>query len=161
MERIALFAGSFDPVTLGHETLIRRALPLFDKIVVGLGENTQKRCQYTLQQRMEWLRATFAAYPAVEVASYEGLTTDYCRQRGIRYMLRGLRSSADFAYEENVARVNGAVAPDIETVFLLGDPIHSVVSSTMIRELAAFGKDVTPWLPETIRDDFRLRAARE
>lgn len=156
MERTALFAGSFDPVTVGHEALILRAIPLFDKIVVGLGENTQKHCRYSLQQRMEWLRTTFAACPSVEVASYYGLTTDFCRRRGIKYLLRGLRSSADFVYEENIARINGAVAPDIETVFLLSDARHGVVSSTMIRELAAFKKDVTPWLPEAIRDDFKL-----
>lgn len=154
MERIALFAGSFDPVTIGHEALILRAVPLFDKIVVALGENTQKHCRFTLQQRMDWLRATFDHCPSVEVASYDGLTTDFCHARRIKYMLRGLRSSADFVYEENIARINNAVAPDIETIFLLSDKEHDTVSSTMVRELLAFGKDVTVWLPAAIRATF-------
>ncbi len=154
MERIALFAGSFDPITTGHEALVRRALPLFDRIVVAIGENNQKQTRFSLQQRKEWIARTFADCARVMVDSYCGLTADYCRRHGIHYLLRGLRGSGDFAYEETIARTNHLIAPDIETLFLLSETQYNSISSSMVRELSAFGHDVTNYLPAAIRDDF-------
>lgn len=154
MEKTVLYAGSFDPVTTGHEALVRRALSLFDHVVVALGDNRQKACRFPLAQREAWLRRTFCDEPRVEVAVYHGLTTDYCRRRGITVLLRGLRGDADFQYEETIANVNRAVAPDIETLFLLSDAGHAMVSSSMLRELLSFGHDISAFLPVAIRDDF-------
>lgn len=154
MERIALFAGSFDPLTTGHEAIVRRALPLFDHIVVAIGTNTQKHCMFPLPQRLEWLRRTFADAPCVTAASYDGLTTDFCHAHGIHYLLRGLRGQADFLYEENITRINRSVAPDIETLFLLCDDAYGAVSSTMLRELLSFGHSVAAYVPVAIRADF-------
>ncbi len=154
MERTALFAGSFDPITAGHEALVRRALPLFDRIVVAIGENTQKQSRYTLSQRKEWISRTFADCPTVAVDSYSGLTADYCRCHGIGYLLRGLRGGSDFAYEETIALTNRLVAPDIETLFLLSETQYNAISSSMVRELLIFGHDVADYLPAAIREDF-------
>ncbi len=154
MERIALFAGSFDPITAGHEALVRRALPLFDRIVVAIGENSQKQTRFTLQQRKDWIARTFADCPRVTVDSYHGLTADYCREHSIGFLLRGLRDSHDFAYEETIARTNNLIAPDIETIFLLGETQYNAISSSMVRELLAFGHDVASYLPAAIRADF-------
>lgn len=146
MERIAIFPGSFDPLTIGHIALIRRALPLFDKIILAVGINTGKQSFQPLEERMKNISRAIADMPQVEVASYSCLTTDFCRQRGAKFILRGVRDNADFEYERKIADINRLIAPDIETVILLADPQNATVSSTMVRELASFGKDVTEWL---------------
>jgi pantetheine-phosphate adenylyltransferase len=153
MEKIALLAGSFDPITKGHEALVRRALPMFDHIVVAIGENTQKQCLFTLAQRMEWISRTFSDTTDVKVASYKGLTTDFCHQQGIQYLLRGIRGNADFLYEENIAHINRTIAPDIENIFLLSDVNEDIISSTMIRELLTFGHDISEFVPKAICND--------
>lgn len=141
MEKIAVFAGSFDPMTTGHEALLRRALPLFDKIIVAVGVNMDKRGCFALEERLKWIGSAVADMPNVEVATYDCLTTDFCRECGARYILRGLRSAADFDYEQRIADINKLLAPEIETVFILSAPEYSMISSSMIRELKAFGKD--------------------
>lgn len=141
--RIAVFPGSFDPMTIGHLELLRQAAPLFDKIIVAIGTNTEKKSFFPLEQRMERIEAAVSTLPNVEVATYSTLTTDFCKVRGARFMLRGLRSTVDFEYERNIAEINRMVAPDIETVFLLADPRYAAVSSSMVRELMAFGKDAS------------------
>ncbi|MCQ2296984.1 MAG: pantetheine-phosphate adenylyltransferase [Bacteroidales bacterium] len=146
----AVFAGSFDPITIGHEDVVRRALPLFDRIVVAVGCNSSKRCMYDVEQRMEWIRATFEDCPQVDVLSYEGLTTDFCRQIGAGYLLRGVRNMMDMAYEQQIADLNLRLAPDIETVFLLTRKEYSDVSSSAVRELLRYGKPVGLMLPSKI-----------
>ena len=146
MERIALFPGSFDPFTIGHIALIRKALPLFDRIIIAVGINTGKHCFQPLDERIAVIRRAISDMPHVEVDSYSCLTTDFCKQKGARFILRGVRDNSDFEYERKIADINRIVAPDIETVILLADPQSATISSTMVRELAAFGQDVSQWL---------------
>lgn len=146
MSRIAVFPGSFDPMTTGHLALLRRALPLFDRIVVAVGINTEKKGFMPVDERVEHIRMAVAAMPKVEVTTYSCLTTDLCRQLGASFILRGVRDAADFAYEQKIADINRLIAPDIETVILLADPSAAIISSSMVRELAAFGKDINKYL---------------
>lgn len=146
MSRIAVFPGSFDPMTTGHLALLRRALPLFDRIVVAVGINTEKKGFMPVDERVEHIRMAVAAMPKVEVTTYSCLTTDLCRQLGASFILRGVRDAADFAYEQKIADINRLIAPDIETVILLADPSSAIISSSMVRELAAFGKDINKYL---------------
>lgn len=146
MSRNAVFPGSFDPMTTGHLALLRRALPLFDRIVVAVGINTEKKGFMPVDERVEHIRMAVAAMPKVEVTTYSCLTTDLCRQLGASYILRGVRDAADFAYEQKIADINRLIAPDIETVILLADPSAAIISSSMVRELAAFGKDINKYL---------------
>ena len=146
VEKIAVFPGSFDPMTTGHLDMLRRAMPLFDKIVVADGINTGKRCFQTLDDRIGNIRRAVADLQRVDVCSYDCLTTDLCRKLGARFILRGVRDNADFEYERKIADINRLVAPDIETVILLATPEQATVSSTMVRELSSFGHDVSQWL---------------
>lgn len=146
MPRTAIFPGSFDPMTTGHLALLERALPLFDRIIVAVGVNTGKQGFLPVDERLERIRRAVAHMPQVEVLTYSCLTTDLCRQTGAQFILRGVRDAADFAYEQKIADINRLVAPDIETVLLLADPATAVISSSMVRELAAFGKDVSKYV---------------
>lgn len=146
MPRTAIFPGSFDPMTTGHLALLERALPLFDRIIVAMGVNTGKQGFLPVDERLERIRRAVAQMPQVEVLTYSCLTTDLCRQTGAQFILRGVRDAADFAYEQKIADINRLVAPDIETVLLLADPATAIISSSMVRELAAFGKDVSKYV---------------
>lgn len=133
--RIAVFPGSFDPLTKGHEEIIRKALPLFDKIYVAIGENANKKYCFPLEKRQQWIRQVLSQESAVEVAVYEGLTVDFCRKVKAQFILRGLRNPLDFQYEKDIAEANRRLAPEIETVFLLSYPELAHVSSSLVREL--------------------------
>jgi pantetheine-phosphate adenylyltransferase len=152
MERIALFPGSFDPITRGHESIIRRALPLFDRIVVAIGENAGKTGFFTTEQRREWLEILFQHDERVDVVSYKGLTVEYCRQNGIRYILRGLRTSADFEFERGIGQMNKYMVPDMETVFFLCAPEYASLSSSIVRDIIRNGGDVRQFVPEKLFD---------
>lgn len=144
---IALFPGSFDPITHGHEALVLKATPLFDKIIVAVGDNVRKHTLFPLDQRLAWVKQTFANQSKVEVDVYRELTVDYCQKHGVGCILRGLRNETDFRYEAEQAKVNQMLAPEIETVFLLSDPATELISSSLVRELLAFGKDVSDYIP--------------
>ena len=148
MERIALFPGSFDPITKGHESVIRRAIPLFDKIVVAIGINDQKKAFFPLDTRKAWIEQVFSADKTVEVLTYKGLTVDLCKELGARYILRGLRTSADFEFERSIGQMNKAMVPDIETVFLLTTPEYTAVNSYIVREIIRNGGDASPFIPK-------------
>lgn len=148
--KIAVFPGSFDPITVGHVDLVRRALPLFDKIIVAVGVNSTKKYLFPLEQRMEWLRQVFAKYPQVSVDSFENLTAHYCQRIGARYLLRGLRNASDFDYEKTISQLNHIVGDGIETVFLISQPEFSHISSTIVREIIVGGADATPFIPAEI-----------
>ena len=153
MQRIAVFPGSFDPMTKGHESVIRRALPLFDRIIVAIGENEGKKPFFPLEQRLQWLGMIFDKVPGVEVATYPGLTIDFCRQRGAGFILRGLRTSADFEFERGIGQINKMMYPDIETVFLLGSPEYTSVSSSLVREIIKHGGDARQFVPDAVNLD--------
>ncbi|HRG66283.1 MAG TPA: pantetheine-phosphate adenylyltransferase [Saprospiraceae bacterium] len=151
--KLAVFPGSFDPITIGHADLVERALPLFDKIVVAVGINTQKSTLFSLEQRMEWLKKTFAHLPKVEVACFEGLTVKYCQEIQAHYLIRGLRQASDFDYEKTISQLNSIIGEDIETVFLISKPEYSHISSTIVREIIKGKGDVTMFVPAVIADE--------
>lgn len=155
MENIAVFPGSFDPITRGHDAIIRRALLLFDQIIVAVGENHEKESYFTIEKRLGWLDKIFGNKPGIRIERYSGLTVDFCRKVNARFILRGLRTSADFEYERLVGLTNKALSPDIETVFLLSSPEYNALSSSIVRDVLRNGGDVTTFIPEGI--DLRNR----
>jgi pantetheine-phosphate adenylyltransferase len=150
MKKIAVFPGSFDPFTIGHEAIIRRAISLFDEIIIAVGANALKKNFYSLETRKEMIRKVFENDQSVTVAHYEGLTVDYCRKMGAGYLLRGLRTSADFEFERAIGQVNKAMAPEIESVFLLTGPEHSFINSTIVRDIIINGGDASRFVPSAI-----------
>jgi pantetheine-phosphate adenylyltransferase len=150
MEKVAVFPGTFDPFTVGHEAIVKRALNLFDKIVIAVGKNQSKNNLFTVEQRIEMVSEVFANLPNVEVTSYEGLTVDYCRKIGAKFLLRGLRTAADFEYERAIGQVNKAMEPEIETVFMLTAPEHTPVNSTIVRDILINKGDASQFLPSGI-----------
>lgn len=146
--KIAVFPGSFDPITAGHVDLVKRAIPLFDQIVVAVGHNTQKRYLFPLAQRVRWLEDVFAGQPSVSVTHFEGLTAHFCQEIGAQYLLRGLRNASDFDYEKTISQLNGIVGQGLETIFLISQPAFSHISSTIVREIIKGGGDASPFLPE-------------
>jgi pantetheine-phosphate adenylyltransferase len=150
MQRICLFPGTFDPLTLGHVDIVSRALPLFDKIIVALGVNSSKAPMFSPEQRLLWVEEIFRGEPRVTGAIYEGLTIDYCRQVGARFILRGIRYVSDFEYEKTIADANRAMEPGIETVFLTGEPKYTSVASTIVRDILRNGGNARPFLPDAV-----------
>jgi pantetheine-phosphate adenylyltransferase len=148
--KVAVFPGSFDPITVGHVDIVRRALPLFDKIVVAIGVNSQKNTLFSLEQRLEWLRQVFADEPRVEIGYFENLTAHYCSRIGARYLLRGLRNASDFDYEKTISQLNQIVGDGLETLFFISPPGYSHISSTIVREIIKGGGDASPFLPKEI-----------
>ena len=144
----AVFPGSFDPLTIGHESIIRRAIPLFDEIIIAVGHNVNKEGYVTLEDRQKWIRNVFSDEPTIKVDHFEGLTIDYCKRIGANYLLRGLRTSADFEYERAIAQVNKAMHEGIETVFLLTMPEHTPVTSTIVRDIIRNGGDASKFIPK-------------
>ena len=147
MTRIAVFPGSFDPVTLGHIDIIERAVPLFDKIIIAIGKNSQKQGYFTLEQRLNWLQELYVHGQKISVDFYEGLTINYCVAKNAGYIIRGLRSAADYEYEKVIAQTNKTLNHDIETVFILSNPEFSHVSSTIVKEVLRNGGDITKMVP--------------
>lgn len=154
MQKIAVFPGSFDPFTIGHENVISRALPLFDTIYIAIGHNSEKRSFFTLDQRLQMIGRLYQNEPRIIMDHFEGLTVDFCKKIGAQYLLRGLRTAADFEYERAIAQVNRKMNPSVETVFILAVPEFTMVNSTIIREILKYGGDVSQFLPEkmTIED---------
>lgn len=148
--KIAVFPGSFDPITTGHVKIVQRAVPLFDRIVVAVGMNSQKQSLFSLEQRLEWLGLVFENDPSVEVTYFEGLTAHFCNKIGARYLLRGLRNASDFDYEKTISQLNHIVGKDLETVFLISQPEYSHVSSTIVREIIKGNGDVRAFVPAEV-----------
>jgi pantetheine-phosphate adenylyltransferase len=148
--RIALFPGSFDPITIGHVNIVERALPLFDRVVVAIGVNTTKKYMFPLEQRIAWLKETFAQHPKVEAIAFEGLSADLCKRIGASYIIRGLRNSTDHGSERSIALMNMAIG-GVDTLFLPSLPEHAHISSTIVRELIANKADVSAFVPKAVR----------
>lgn len=146
----AIFPGSFDPITKGHEALVLRGLELFDEIIIAIGTNSTKKYMYSLEQRMDFIRQTFANEPRIKVESYEGLTTEYCKKSEANFMLRGLRTSADFEFERAIAQINRDLQPELETVFLITSAELSAISSSIIRDIIKNNGDASKFLPDSL-----------
>ncbi len=150
MSRICLFPGTFDPVTLGHVDIINRAIPLFDKIVVGIGINTAKAPMFTPEQRLKWINDIYKDEERVVGAIYEGLTINYCKEIGANFILRGIRYVSDFEYEKTIADANRTLDNTIETVFLTGEPKYTSVASTIVRDIIKNKGNASPFLPASV-----------
>ena len=149
-KRIAVFAGTFDPVTMGHVDVVRRAAPLFDEIVIAIGVNTAKKTLFSLEKRTEWLKRTFSDLPNILIEHYEGLTVNFCESVGAKYLLRGLRNGTDFDYEAHIAQLNKSLDSKIETVFMMTSPEFSFISSTLVRDLVIHQGDYQPYVPNSV-----------
>jgi pantetheine-phosphate adenylyltransferase len=148
--KIAVFPGSFDPITIGHVEIVKRALPLFDKIHIAIGVNTQKKYLFPLEKRLEWLRTVFQNEPKIVVDHFENLTAHYCNRIGAKYLIRGLRNASDFDYEKTISQLNSIVGGGIDTIFLISEPGYSHISSTIVREIIIGGGDASPFIPKEI-----------
>lgn len=151
MSRIALFPGTFDPITLGHVDIVNRSLDLFDKIYIGIGTNVNKKPMYTDQQRVEWIQEIYQADKRVEARIYEGLTVNFCKEINAGYIIRGIRFVSDFEYEKTIADMNRSLDKGIETIFLTCLPQYSSVASTLVRDVIRNGGDAGMFLPEVVR----------
>lgn len=152
-QRIALFPGSFDPITFGHIEIVKRGLAVFDEIVVGLGINTQKKTMFTQAQRERWIKQAFADEPRVKMRSFSGLTVRFAHEVGAQFLLRGLRDQTDFVYEKNINFLNKHLEEGIETVFLVSDPASQTISSSLVREIIHFEGKLDGLIPNFIVEE--------
>lgn len=154
----AVFPGSFDPITRGHENILRRALPLFDEVVIGVGVNANKKPMFPLEQRMDWLRRVFADVPHVRVAPFVGLTKDFCDREDAQWLIRGVRNGGDFEYERTIAQMMKALNRQLETVILFTDPDFAHMHSTVVRDIIRNGGDASAFVPEAIAAEMILQS---
>jgi pantetheine-phosphate adenylyltransferase len=150
-KRKAVFPGSFDPITTGHVDLVKRALPLFDEIIVAIGINSQKQTLFSPEDRKRWIEKVFEHEPRVTVDVFEGLTVHFCKKVGAHYLLRGLRNASDFDYEKTISQLNHIVGDNVETLFLISKPEFSHISSTIVREIIKGGGNARPFLPDGVQ----------
>lgn len=160
MERICIYPGSFDPITVGHMDIIRRAAAIFDRVIVAVLHNPAKQGTFPLEERLEMIRKSCASLPTVEADAFDGLLVDYVKKTGAQVVVRGLRAVTDFENEFQMAQVNHQVNPDMETLFMMTLPEHAYISSSVVRELASFGGDVRAFIPAEIHDDVIRRYQR-
>jgi pantetheine-phosphate adenylyltransferase len=153
--KTALFPGSFDPITKAHVDIVKRSLSLFDKLYIGIGVNSSKQSFLTISQRQEMLRAVFDMEPKIHIIAYEGLTVDFCKSINAGYMIRGIRTVSDFEYEKAIAQMNHALAPDIESIFIVSKPGYSSISSTIVREVLRHNGDVSQFIPKEAQEYLR------
>lgn len=144
--KIAVFPGSFDPITLGHVDIVKRAIPMFDQIIVAIGTNAAKKYMWSLEARQQFIENTFAQYPSVKVKTYQGLTADFCKAEGAQYILRGLRNTTDFNYEQTIAQANHKVN-GVDSVFIICSPEYSHISSSIVRDISRNGGAIESLVP--------------
>jgi pantetheine-phosphate adenylyltransferase len=149
-KRIAVFPGSFDPITKGHENIVRRGLPLFDEIIVAIGYNTNKNYFFSQERREHFIKKVFENESKVKVARYSGLTVNYCKEIGAKFILRGLRTSADYEFERAIAQMNHSMAPEVDTIFIVSEPSLSHISSTIVRDILLYQGDITEFVPSGV-----------
>lgn len=147
MKKVAVFPGSFDPFTIGHREIVERALPLFDEIIIAIGINSEKNALFSIDERIAQISRCFDNNRSVRVETYKGLTVDYCVQVGANFILRGLRTAADFEYEMAMAQNNRMLNPNIETIFLLSSPENIFINSTVVRDIIRNGGDTHKFIP--------------
>ena len=150
MTKIAVFPGSFSPFTIGHQAIVERGLLIFDKIIIAIGENNEKKHFFSINDRIQWIENVYLKHPKIKVKSYKGLTVDFCKKEDANFILRGLRNSNDFKFERHIAQTNKQLNNEIETIFLMTPPELSHISSTIIRDIIKNGGDVSQFLPKEI-----------
>ena len=155
MQKIAVFPGSFDPFTLGHEAIVHRATHLFDKVIIGIGVNAQKQGFIPYEKRLEIISKTFESSPQVEVKHFTGLTVEFCKQENANYILRGLRDGKDFDYERSIAMMNREISKSIETYFLITDPEHTAINASIVRDIARNGGNIDSFVPKNIAEEIK------
>jgi pantetheine-phosphate adenylyltransferase len=148
--KIALFPGSFDPVTKAHVDILKRSISLFDKVVIGIGINSTKQALLPIEARKKMLEAVFSDEPKVEIQTYSGLTVDFCKEIGANYMIRGIRTVSDFEYEKAIAQMNHALVPEIESIFIVSKPGYSSISSTIVRDILRNKGDISQFVPKEV-----------
>lgn len=155
--KVAIFPGSFDPITVGHVDLIKRASELFDVIHIAIGQNSQKKYLFELDQRIEWLNSVANEFTNVKVSVYEGLTVNFAKSINARYLIRGLRNASDFDYEKTISQLNKIIGDGLETLFFISEPEFSHISSTIVREIIKGKGDVSTFVPSSIYSDLKLK----
>ena len=148
--KIAVIPGSYDPITFGHIDIIRRALPLFDEVIVAIGINSQKKNLFSLDERIRWIQEIFKDEPKVKVDHFEGLALHFCQKVGAKYLVRGIRNATDFDYERTISQIHNTIATDLETLFFIAKPELSHISSTIVRELILGGGDISAFVPDLV-----------
>ncbi|UAY53470.1 pantetheine-phosphate adenylyltransferase [Ferruginibacter albus] len=155
MQRICLFPGTFDPITLGHTDIIGRALPLFDKLIIGIGRNSVKQPMFSEEKRLDWLKEIYKNEPKIDALVYDGLTVECCRKVGANFILRGIRYVNDFEYEKAIADMNRSLEQHIETIFLTCLPQYTSVASTLVRDVIRYGGDASQFLPDVVKNSIK------
>jgi pantetheine-phosphate adenylyltransferase len=150
MSKIAIFPGSFSPFTIGHQSIVDKALPLFDKIIISIGINSEKPQYFSIDERMQWIKDVYNNNPKIDVKQYKGLTVDFCKNEDANFILRGLRDSHDFKFEKNIAQMNKDLDSSIETIFIITPPELSHISSSLIRDIIKNGGDAGKFIPKEI-----------
>lgn len=150
-KKIAVFPGSFDPITLGHVSVIKRSLPLFDEIIIAIGINIEKKHMFSLEQRKLWIENCFANEPKISVDTYNGLTVEYCKSKNASFILRGLRTAADFEFERGIGQVNRKLNENIETVFMLTEAQYTPITSSIVRDVIRHGGDISSMVPSVVQ----------
>lgn len=154
-EKIAIYPGSFDPVTKGHIDILERASKMFDKVIIAVLKNSSKKSFLPVKDRVELIKQSIKDINNAEVAFFEGLTVEYARKTGAKFLIRGLRAVSDFEYEMQLSQANMSIAPDIGTVFLITKPKYNFISSGIVKELASYGEDVSKFVPESVVEYFK------
>ena len=151
MKKIAVFPGSFDPITLGHVSVIKRAIPLFDQVIIAIGDNADKKHMFSAKQRENWIKEVFKNEPKVTMEVYSGLTVEFCKQRNVHFILRGLRTSADFEFERSIAQINRRLAPEVDTLFILTEAKYTPISSSIVRDVIRNGGNISEFVPPEVK----------
>lgn len=151
MNKIAVFPGSFDPITLGHVSVIKRAIPLFDKVIIAIGDNADKKHMFSAEQRGKWITEVFKNESKIVIDVYNGLTVEYCKKKKAHFILRGLRTSADFEFERSIAQINRRLAPEIDTLFILTEAKYTPISSSIVRDVIRNGGNIAEFVPPEVK----------